>query len=333
MITAAMLLVPVLGDAGNGHDPEFTLPTNGHLVVIAIVSAAPYFFMGGGGGMDVRSFFKPIPPTAAVAALGSAATTATATDTDADADADTDADTTATAAVTKADADADADTDAATTATAAATAAASSSSAGPTAPVVVPGASEARPGMLDGETMQRVGRTPRSRIYPSNPVQWLLTTDSESDDCDRSDPEPRAQLLNNVGSPSPRNPAPPASAPVGDLCNPAAPVINLNLSGTIAGGVHISVTTHTTVTVNGVDTAVESRWRSGSAQGSLQPGKTHVFTPSQPGDMTSIGETKKTAFDMMKSRHSSRPRCCMPTKPNPVPSSWCHVVDAGCAVL
>ena len=50
MTIAVMLLVPVLGDAGNGHDPEFTPPANEHLVIAAaIVSAAPCFFMGGDG--------------------------------------------------------------------------------------------------------------------------------------------------------------------------------------------------------------------------------------------------------------------------------------------
>ena len=50
MIITAMLLVPVRGDAGNGHDPEFTPPANKHLVIAAaIVAAAPCVFMSGGG--------------------------------------------------------------------------------------------------------------------------------------------------------------------------------------------------------------------------------------------------------------------------------------------
>ena len=50
MIITAMLLVPVWGDAGNGHDPEFTPPANEHLVTAAaIVAAAPCVFMSGGG--------------------------------------------------------------------------------------------------------------------------------------------------------------------------------------------------------------------------------------------------------------------------------------------
>ena len=50
MIITAMLLVPVWGDAGNGHDPEFTPPANDHLVIAAaIVAAAPCVFMSGGG--------------------------------------------------------------------------------------------------------------------------------------------------------------------------------------------------------------------------------------------------------------------------------------------
>ena len=324
MLLLTLFFAPQFAAAGNPREPELILPdTHWEMITGAIVTGGGWWAMadsgskkrakhaaGSAGGTDVRSFFKPILRNAPerLASLSAAANmtlgiVATVTATNADTANDTNATATNTAI-----------TDVAATATAAA----SSSSAGTTATVVAPGAHEARPGMLDGETMCRVGQTHRPRKHASKRVkEWLMPSDSDSDGCDRPDPEPRAQPLNTVGSPSPRTPAPTASAPGENLYNPAAPVINLNLSGTITGGVHTSVTTNTTVTVNGVDTAVETRWRSGSAQGSLQPGTMHVFTPNQPGDITGIGEPKKTAFDMMRPGSSPRPRCCMPLDNQP----------------